>query len=142
MLCFALYIGLSGNEYMSTPLTPLMDKTTNVHVHARPNVTRTSSTASTTSKGRLYSYLSGSDGDIDDIDTEDHVSSSGVSSNPKRNWRRGSQSSVSSNELDDNHLHNTGVSQLSLSESEAEHSVPLRFTQTGNVFEMLKKKIA
>ena len=131
MLCFALYVGLTGNEYMSTPLTPLMDKTTNVHVHPRPNTTRTSSTASTTSKGRLYSYLSGSDGDIDDIDTEDHVSSSGVSSNPKRHWRRGSRSSVSSAELDDNHLRNEGVSQLSLSESEPDNIVPLRYTQTG-----------
>lgn len=130
---FALYIGLTGNEYLSTPLTPLMDKTTNVHVHAQPTVMRTPSTASTTSKGRLYTYLSGSDGDIDDIDTEDRVSSSGVSSNPKRHWRRGSGSSVSSNELDDSHLQNTAVSQLSLSASEAEIPMPLLCMHSGNV---------
>ena len=50
---------------------------------------RTPSTASTTSKGRLYTYLSGSDGDIDDIDTEDRVSSSGVSSNPETSLEKG-----------------------------------------------------
>ena len=132
MLCFALHVGLTGNEYLSTPLTPLMDKTTNVHVHTRPNISRTSSTASKTSNGRLYTYLSGSDGDIDDFDTEDRVSSSGVSSNPKRHWRRGSGSSVSSNELDDSHLQNTAVSQLSLSADEVDSIMPIRYTHAGN----------
>lgn len=98
---------------MSTPLTPLMDQgRENTHRKVKG---RTPSTASTSSKGRLYSYVSGSDGDCDDNDT---TSSSG-NRRQRRHWRKGSHSShtaSSSNDLDTYRMRNDQVSHLSMSE--------------------------
>lgn len=117
----------TGNEYMSTPLTPLMDKPSSGHMISKKVKGRTPSTASTSSKGRLYSYVSGSEGDEDDNDT------SSSSNRKRRHWRKGSHSTISSsNEMDTYRMRNDQVSHLSLSEdSDAERGSPARFTQTG-----------
>lgn len=119
----------AGTEYMSSPITPLMDKSA---AHTRPSHRkvngRAPSTTSTTSKGRLYYYVSGSDADDDDNET----SSSG---NPKQhgNWRKGSHSTVSSsNDIENCRLRNDHVSQLSLSDSDREDECLRQYTQTGN----------
>lgn len=114
-------IASTGHEYMSTPLTPLMDKPNSSHMHRKVKG-RTASNTSTSSKGRLYSYVSGSDGDDDDNDT------SSSSNRKRRHWRKGSHSTISSsNEMDTYRMRNDQVSHLSLSEdSDAE-----RYSETG-----------
>lgn len=115
----------SGNEYMSTPLTPLMDKTSNTHIKVKG---RTPSTASSASKGRLYSYVSGSDGDEEENDT------SSSSNRKRRHWRKGSHSTISSsNEMDSYRIRNDHVSHLSLSDSEGENPVLARYSQQGKL---------
>lgn len=124
-----LFLGIAttGNEYMSTPLTPLMDKPSSGHMHRKVKG-RTPSSTSTTSKGRLYSYVSGSDGDDDDNDT------SSSSNRKQRHWRKGSHSTISSsNEMDTYRMRNDQVSHLSLSEdSDGERVSPSRYSETGN----------
>lgn len=120
----------SGNEYMSSPITLLMDKTSNKNVPTHKRVKgRATSGTSTTSNGRLYSYVSGSDGDEDENDT----SSSSI--RKRRHCRKGSSHSTisSSNEMDTYRMRNDQVSHLSLSEdSDGGNATPSRYSQTGN----------
>lgn len=119
----------TGNEYMSTPITPMMDKPSNKKLPTHKKVKgRTPSATSTSSNGRLYSYVSGSDGDEEENDT------SSSSNRKRRHWRKGSPHSTvsSSNEMDTFRMRNDQVSHLSLSEdSDTENATSLQYSQTG-----------
>ncbi|XP_053400283.1 teneurin-m-like isoform X5 [Mercenaria mercenaria] len=123
----------TGNEYMSTPITPLMDKATNKNIPTHKKLKgRTHSATSTSSNGRLYSYVSGSDGDEDENDND----TSSSSNRRRRHWRKGSPHSTisSSNEMDTYRMRNDQVSHLSLSEdSDGENGTPSRYSQTGTM---------
>ena len=121
-----LFLGIAstGHEYMSTPLTPLMDNPSSGPMHRKVKA-RTASNTSTSSKGRLYSYVSGSEGDDDD----ENDTSSSSNRKQRRHWRKGSHSTISSsNDMDTYRMRNDQVSHLSLSEdSDGE-----RYSEAGN----------
>lgn len=74
---------------------------------------------------RLYSYMSGSDGDIE-------VDKALSNNRAPQNWKHGSQSSVSSEEYD-NGTRDNRVSQLTFSDSETENIPQQSYSRAGNV---------